>query len=79
MENKQPDKWYFRTTSIVVGFLVAGPLVLPLVWSNPRYSKNTKIIISSVIIILSCLLLLALVRSLRQINDYYQQIDKLAF
>jgi hypothetical protein len=79
MENEKQDKWYFRTTSVVVGFLAVGPLILPLVWSNPRYSKNTKVIVSSVIIILSCLLFLAMGRFLKQINDYYRQIDKLAF
>ncbi|MDD2679956.1 MAG: hypothetical protein PHO03_04080 [Candidatus Omnitrophica bacterium] len=79
MENKQQEKWYFRTTSLVVGFLLVGPFVLPLVWSHPRFSKRKKIIISSVVIILSCLLFLAAAYPIKLLNDYYRQIDKLTF
>jgi len=79
MENKQQDKWYFRTTSLVVGFLLVGPFVLPLVWSNPRFNNRIKIIITIVIIILSGLLLVAAAGSLKVLIDYYRQITNLTF
>ncbi len=54
---QQPQKekapWYFTTGSIVVGFLCVGPLVLPLVWLHPRWSKNRKILITLVMVVVS--------------------------
>ena len=79
MDVKQKDKWYFSPVSLIIGFLCVGPLVLPLVWTNPRYNKGAKIAISAVIIILSLLLLIAFGGSLKVLNDYYQQIDKINF
>lgn len=72
LEEKRPDsKWYFKTHWIVVAFLSLGPLALPLVWLNPRFSQGKKIIITTVTIILSYCLGLALMNSLRSIKDYY--------
>jgi hypothetical protein len=44
-------KWYFKDSSLIVIFLCVGPLVLPLIWLNPRYSKLAKVIISIIVII----------------------------
>ncbi len=46
-------KWYFKTYWIVIAFLCIGPLALPMVWFNPRFSKKTKIIVTIIIIVLS--------------------------
>lgn len=56
MDDQQP-KWYFRTWSLVVSFLCAGPFMLPLVWKHPRFSKVLKIIITAVVLILTWLLI----------------------
>ena len=72
MDNQEPKKWYFRTWALVVSFLSVGPFMLPLVWVNPSLSKKTKIIISAIIIILSYLLLVVFLKSLKSLGDYYQ-------
>jgi hypothetical protein len=64
-------KWYFKTYSIVIIFLCLGPLALPLVWFNPRFSRDKKIILTIIIIILSYYLGAMLINSLRSIKDYY--------
>ena len=79
MENKQRDKWYFKPSSLVVGFLLVGPFVLPLVWTNPGYSPRKKLVVSLVIIILSCLLLIMAAGSIKTLTDYYQQIGNVSF
>ncbi|MBP7836105.1 MAG: hypothetical protein KA022_01345 [Candidatus Omnitrophica bacterium] len=79
MDVQQKNKWYFSPVSLIIGFLCVGPFVLPLVWTNPRYSRGAKTAISAVIIILSVLLLIAFGGSLKVLNDYYGQIDKLNF
>jgi len=79
MENQAPDKWYFRNTSLVVGFLVVGPFILPLVWANPHFSKQKKIIISSIVILLSCLLFIFSIGSLKSLVSFYQQANNVTF
>jgi len=77
LEKKPKVKWYFKNSTLIIGFLCVGPLVLPLVWFNPQLSKKTKIIISVIIIILSYFLISIFTNSLKTINSYYQQIFKL--
>ncbi len=47
---KPKKKWYYSTSTIVIGLLVVGPLALPLVWKNPKYKVVTKVIITIVVI-----------------------------
>ena len=71
---KQPEKWYFRTTSLVMAFLCAGPLALPLLWLNPRISRNKKIIISVVVVLISVYLAIQVKNSLESVMNYYQNL-----
>jgi len=75
MDNKDQRKWYFKTWPLIISFLCVGPLMLPLVWVNPSFSKMTKIIISIVIIILTYLLTAFFLRSLKSLNSYYQLLQ----
>ncbi len=72
MDEKRQEKWYFKTWSLLISFLCVGPFMLPLIWVNPRFSKRSKVIISAVIIILTYILTMVLVRSLRSVSSYYQ-------
>ena len=47
---KAKTKWYYSTSAIVIGLIVAGPFALPLVWKNPKYKVITKLIITIVVI-----------------------------
>ena len=53
---KAGGKWYHSTTTIVVSFLMLGPLAIPLVWTNPRYSLLVKAIITAAMIIVTIFL-----------------------
>ena len=68
---KQEQKWYCRTYWLVVAFLCVGPMALPLLWVNPRFSRRRKIIISVIVIIVSYYLAVLLARSVRTISEYY--------
>lgn len=74
MERKEKPKWYLKTSTAVIVFLCVGPLVLPLIWLNPRLSTKTKVIISAVVIAVSYLLGIALWNSLKNITQYYKTI-----
>lgn len=43
------SKWYFTNSAIIVGLITIGPLALPLVWKNPKYSITTKTVITIVV------------------------------
>ena len=59
LSQKTKEPWYCRTGFIIFALLTVGPLALPLVWINPRYSVLVKMIVSVVVIVLSwCLYLL---------------------
>lgn len=70
MENK--GKWYFKNWSLVISFLCVGPFMLPLVWANPHLNKQAKIIITAVIVVLTYLLVVVSLKSLKAISNYYQ-------
>jgi len=74
---KPQDKWYFKTHWLIIAFLCIGPFALPLLWFNPRFSRRNKILITIVIVILSYLLGVSFVNSLRTIIGYYQQMSQL--
>lgn len=72
---KPKEKWYFKTATLVWGFLFFGPLVIPLIWINPRFCKTTKIILSVVIILITIALAKALVGSMKVLGQYYQLLQ----
>lgn len=67
-------KWYFKPYWLIIGFLCVGPFALPMLWFNPSFKRKNKIIISVAIILLTYLLGIVLVSSLKNIYKYYQQI-----
>jgi len=73
---KPREKWYFRTSALIIVFLCVGPFVLPLVWFNPRFSLITKAVISFIIIVLSYFMGFLFFSSLRSIGCYYNAISK---
>ena len=73
----RPTKWYFSTSNIIVAFLFVGPLALPLVWFHPRYKKNTKIIITTIVSIVTVLFIFLLIKQLPGIFQYYSQLNDL--
>ena len=73
---QKKSKWYFRTSSLIVGFLLLGPLILPLVWANPQYSARKKIIITAACLLFTLLLTVFFVNTLSGLMQYYQELNK---
>lgn len=69
MENQ---KWYFRTSVLVIAILSVGPLALPLLWFNPRYGVLSKIIWTALILVGTYYSVKILDQSIRSILDYYR-------
>lgn len=67
--------WYFKTSTLVFGFLLLGPLVIPLIWVNPRYSPIKKIVLTVAAIIISVVVFNALKAAVKSIGQYYQLLQ----
>lgn len=74
MMDKSKDRWYFKTYVLVIAFLCVGPLALPLVWFNPRFSNLMKLVLSAIIVILSYLLWVLFVNSTKPLVEYYKEL-----
>ncbi len=75
--NTCPPKtpWYCKTSTLVIGFLAVGPLVIPLIWLNPRYSTAKKITLTLFMVLITILLSKILITSLSSIQKYYRVIE----
>ena len=74
LEKKEKEKWYLKTNILIIAFLCGGPLALPLLWLNPRFSRNKKIVITVIVLILSYYLGMVTINSLRSISVYYKTL-----
>ena len=68
---KEQGKWYFKTYWLVLLSLSIGPFMLPLIWMNPRFGQNQKIIISIIIITLTYFLGMIFMKSVYSLYKYY--------
>jgi len=67
-------RWYQQTRYLIIGFLVVGPLILPLLWANPRISLKAKITWSVIMVAITYYMTVGLLWSLKQLKEYYQLI-----
>ena len=74
-EEKLP--WYFRTSFMVIAVFSVGPLALPLIWWRPKTSPAWKIGLTIGILLLSWILFLATMESIRSIKEYYKLLEGL--
>ena len=74
LDKKPRAKWYFKTSTIVILFFCIGPLVLPLVWLNPRYNLAKKLLFTLVICAISYYVATIVNDSVKVITEYYQFI-----
>ena len=70
----QKQKWYFRTESLVIAFLVAGPLMLPLVWYNDKFTPKKKITVTGLVILSSIAMTVFFYKSFVSILNHYKDI-----
>lgn len=74
LNKREKQPWYFANSTLIIAFLCVGPFMLPLLWFNPRFSRQNKIIFSVAIIVLTVLLYAIMKKSVQSINCYYTQL-----
>jgi uncharacterized membrane protein YvbJ len=68
-------EWYFKTSTIIAGFCFVGPLILPLIWFHPTYSKKKKTVLTVACLVVTVLVGKIVQSSLVSIDEYYQLIQ----
>lgn len=76
MTNAQPEKWYHREWVVITALVTVGPLGLPFVWIQPRYSLTKKIIITVICLILTYYMSILTAKSVKNILEYYQLLSQ---
>lgn len=79
MVKQQAQKWYHRTSILVIAFLCVGPLALPLAWLNPTYTRLKKIVITIIMLAATYFLWKICESSLKAIGDYYKILRELYY
>jgi len=69
-----PTPWYYKMPVLIMALITAGPFALPYVWLNPNLTKTKKIAITSVVLILTVIAVVAVVIALRSVENYYSLI-----
>ncbi len=72
---KEKTDWYFRASTLIVGFCFVGPLVIPLIWLHPRYSNLKKIVLTVLCIMITIIAAKAVKTSFVSIDQYYQMLQ----
>ena len=72
----QKTKWYYKSGVLVTSFLVVGPFMLPLVWKHPQYSKNKKMVVTGIVLLLTAIMTYVMAASFQKIFTYYDFLFK---
>jgi hypothetical protein len=76
-ELRPPDpskKWYYSNAVVVLALLSVGPIALPLVWVNPRYTLLVKLVVSVATIIVTIILSYAMAAMYRNLMNQIQML-----
>ncbi len=75
--DETPLPWYFKKATVVMAFLIAGPLALPLVWFHPRYKMWSKLLITVLMLGVTYYLTLSTISLFKMLQDTYHQVAPL--
>ncbi len=67
-------KWYQTTTTLVIALLSVGPLALPLVWMNPKFSTSKKVLWTVITLSATYFLVQFTVDSASKIMEQYKAL-----
>ena len=74
-DRQAPAKWYHSAPAVLIALLAVGPLGLPLVWTHPKYSIVTKIVITVAIIAVTVWFTMILWAQLARLSEILKEIQ----
>ena len=73
-KTQKQTAWYFGNTGLIISFLCVGPLMLPLIWFNPRFDIKIKWFLTGVILLITWGLARMISPLVQNIYQYYNTI-----
>lgn len=67
-------KWYHSRYALAVSLATLGPFALPMVWSSPRHTTRTKIVLTILVLALTVLLVYILVVVFARLKEQIGQL-----
>jgi len=67
-------RWYHSKYAVAVSVATLGPFALPMVWSHPRYTIFTKVVLTTLILALTALLIYILAIVLAHLMGQIRQV-----
>ena len=68
----EKEKWFFKTSVLVIALLSVGPFALPLFWLNPRFTIKRKALVSIIVIVLTYIFSVMLMQGITYLKNSYQ-------
>ena len=71
---REERPWYFRNVTVVTSILCLLAIALPLVWFNPYYSRNKKIVITIIVGLVTWFTWSLTAQAFKTLGEYYQMM-----
>ncbi|MGE5309387.1 MAG: hypothetical protein ACM3OC_09905 [Deltaproteobacteria bacterium] len=68
-DDRPAVQWYFKTSILVFALLSVGPVALPLLWFNPRFTPARKALVTLIVLAASYLLMVFLTEAQRMLQE----------
>ena len=70
------SRWYHNVWLVLIAlFFVLGPFGLPLVWTNPRFSRTVKLILTAAMALYTIFLIDVTLRMVRAVTTSLGQLN----
>jgi hypothetical protein len=71
------NHWMFQDGSMLAAFVVLGPLALPLVWAHPTMTRQTKGLLTAVVLLILVSMFAMAYSTLSRLADLYGEVQRL--
>ena len=69
-------RWYFNIWFVLfMLFFVLGPLGLPLVWKNPKFSRTVKLVLTLLMVVYTLFLVQLTIQAFRTVSEHFNDLN----
>lgn len=72
----EKENWYYSVPGVLVLlFFVLGPLALPLLFKNPKFNQLSKILLTTLVVVVTIFLSSLIIKTLKDFMVQMQQLE----
>ena len=69
-------KWYYNVWFVLfMLFFVLGPLGLPLVWKNTKFSRTVKLVLTLLMVVYTLFLVQLTIQAFRTVSEHFNDLN----